>query len=219
MNKLSNHRLWLVATALAIVACYVGIPWVTATEKPTDSTVREPLKSVANFAEITDQRGRSVALFTEAARVIQSPRCMNCHPANRTPTQGDHLQPHRPPITANIEGHGPPGLACSTCHQADNVRTFGDPIASVPGHHPWVLAPASMAWQGLSLGEICEQLKDKSRNGNRTLEDIHKHMAEDGLVGWAWHPGSGRQAAPGTQQQFGALIQAWIETGAHCPSS
>jgi len=29
-----------------------------------------------------------VAIFVEAAKVITSPRCMNCHPATRQATQG-----------------------------------------------------------------------------------------------------------------------------------
>lgn len=74
-----------------------------------------------------------------------------------------------------------------------------------------------MAWQELTIGEICVQLKDPARNGNRTLAQIEKHLAEDHLVGWAWHPGAGRAPAPGTQVVFGELIAAWIKTGAHCP--
>jgi hypothetical protein len=74
-----------------------------------------------------------------------------------------------------------------------------------------------MAWQGKSLREICLQLKDGTRNGGRSLSKLHEHMAKDRLVGWAWHPGEGRSPAPGTQAQLGALIQAWISTGAHCP--
>ena len=47
-----------------------------------------PLKPVSAFARITDEKARSVALFVEAARVITSPRCMNCHPATRQATRG-----------------------------------------------------------------------------------------------------------------------------------
>ena len=57
------------------------------------------------------------------------------------------------------------------------------------------------------MGEICEQQKDEKRYGNRTLMEIHEHMAEHGLVGWAWSPGKGRNSAPVTQQQLGTLIQ------------
>ena len=43
-------------------------------------------------------------------------------------------------------------------------------------------------------------------------------MAHDELVGWGWSPGEGRTPAPGTQQQFGELIRAWIDSGAACPA-
>jgi hypothetical protein len=75
-----------------------------------------------------------------------------------------------------------------------------------------------MAWEGKSLREICEQLKDRKRNGGKTLAQIHEHNASDTLVGWGWNPGSGRTPAPGTQAQFGALTKAWIDSGAKCPA-
>jgi len=74
-----------------------------------------------------------------------------------------------------------------------------------------------MATQGKSLGEICLQWKDVARNGRRNLAKLREHVATDPLVGWAWHPGEGRSPAPGTQAQFGAIVQAWISTGAYCP--
>lgn len=114
-------------------------------------------------------------------------------------------------------GHGVPGLPCTTCHGKANVATLGKGIASIPGNPRWALAPASMAWQGKSLSEICEQLKDRARNGGHSLAEIHEHIATDPLVAWAWNPGEGRVPAPGTQRQLGELIGAWIATGAHCP--
>ena len=42
-------------------------------------------------------------------------------------------------------------------------------------------------------------------------------MAHDELVGWGWNPGVGRTPAPGTQEEFGKLIQAWADSGAQCP--
>ena len=177
------------------------------------------LKPVAAFSTIRDERARSVALLTEAARVIQSPRCLNCHPVNRQPTQGDDLHAHLPLMYAGPGDHGVAGLQCKSCHGDANFATLASSIASIPGHSHWGLAPASMAWQRKSLREICLQLKDGTRNGGRSLSQIREHMAKDSLVGWAWHPGEGRSPAPGTQAQFGALIRAWIVTGAHCPES
>ena len=74
-----------------------------------------------------------------------------------------------------------------------------------------------MALEGRSNGQICEQLKDPARNGNRSLAALHDHMAHDDLVAWGWNPGPGRASAPGTQAVLGDLIQAWIDTGAACP--
>jgi len=176
-----------------------------------------PLKPVSAFSTIRDQRERSVALFLEAAKVITSPRCMNCHPATRQPTQGDDLHAHVPPMYGGPADHGVAGLQCASCHGATNARTLSPSIASIPGNSHWGLAPASMAWQGKSPSEICAQLKDGSRNGGRSLAKIHEHVTTDPLVGWAWQPGDGRTPAPGTQVQFGELIEAWIATGAQCP--
>jgi hypothetical protein len=36
-------------------------------------------------------------------------------------------------------------------------------------------------------------------------------------VAWGWAPGAGRDPAPGSQGQLGALIRAWIDSGAACP--
>jgi hypothetical protein len=74
-----------------------------------------------------------------------------------------------------------------------------------------------MAWEGKSVGDICRQIKDPTRNGGRSLALLQEHFAKDDLVAWAWSPGAGRMPAPGTQEQLGTLIQAWIETGAECP--
>ncbi|HRE89147.1 MAG TPA: Isoquinoline 1-oxidoreductase subunit, partial [Myxococcota bacterium] len=79
------------------------------------------------------------------------------------------------------------------------------------------LAPRSMGWLGRGLGAICQQLKDPARNGQKTLAQIVEHTKHDPLVAWGWAPGADRAPAPGTQARFGALIEAWVETGAHCP--
>jgi len=89
--------------------------------------------------------------------------------------------------------------------------------SSIPGHPRWALAPREMAWQGKSIGDICRQLKDKTRNGGRDLAMLHEHVAKDDLVAYGWNPGKGRDPAPGTQQLAGELVQAWIDTGAECP--
>lgn len=172
----------------------------------------QALRPVSEFASIKNKKARSVALFEEAGKVIQHPRCVNCHPAGDRPLQTDAGRPHEPLVVRGADGHGAPAMECSNCHHDANF----DP-ARVPGHPKWHLAPLSMAWEGKSLGFICEQIKDPKRNGGLSLEQIAHHMAEDSLVGTGWLPGAGRVAVPGTQAQFGELIRAWIDTGAACP--
>jgi hypothetical protein len=74
-----------------------------------------------------------------------------------------------------------------------------------------------MAWEGKTLGQICAQIKDPARNGNRSLEALVEHIGTDHLVGWAWAPGGSRKPAPGTQKEAGALVETWVRTGAACP--
>ena len=61
------------------------------------------------------------------------------------------------------------------------------------------LVVAGMAWVEHTW------LFDPERNGGRSMAELHEHNAEDGLVGWGWHPGEGREPAPGSQEIFGEL--------------
>jgi len=211
-----KHRFICVFPALCVAITGIGIGASIAAS--TDTTSAEaPLRDVGSFDSITDPIVRSKALFEEAARVLTHPRCMNCHPATRLPTQGDDMHAHVPLMMAGDSGFGPDGMACTTCHGSGNRSIVGSRIKSIPGADPWLLAPASMAWQGLSIGQICAQVKDPERNGDRSLDDLIHHMGEDHLVAWAWHPGEGRTSAPGTQAEFGALVAAWVASGAECP--
>jgi hypothetical protein len=193
----------------ALIAA-LGLPLLTEVYSAEPSSA---LATPESFDGIADTSARSAALFTEAGKVLTSPRCMNCHPAGDRPLQGDIQRLHQPPVERGPDGFGAVTMRCATCHQDANF----DP-AGVPGHAHWHLAPREMAWQDKTLPEICAQIKDTARNGGRTLQQILTHIATDTLVGWAWAPGVGRQPAPGTQQELGALIKAWIETGASCPT-
>jgi hypothetical protein len=172
----------------------------------------EHLRPVSDFDTIADKNMRSVALFEEAGRVIRHPRCMNCHPRTDQPTQTEAMRVHMPLVTRGLDGAGAATLRCTTCHQAANFEVSG-----VPGNAKWKLAPLEMGWQGRTLGDICRQLLDPARSHMNRDELLH-HMTHDELVGWGWHPGANREPAPGTQAEFGALIKAWLETGAACPN-
>lgn len=204
----------LVATA-TIVWLVEPVPADVKASSPSEPD-RNGLRTAAAFDGIVDETERAQALFAEMGKVLTHPRCMNCHPAGDRPRQNDDVHPHQPPVVRGADGFGAIGMRCMTCHGAKNFD-FGGNRGSLPGHETWHLAPASMAWEGKSLTEICQQIKDPERNGGKSLSDLAEHNAHDGLVGWGWNPGPGRTPAPGTQAQFGDLTKAWIAAGAHCP--
>jgi hypothetical protein len=198
-------------TSLVALIAALGLPLLTEvySAEPPAAALATP----QSFDGIGDTAARSAALFTEAGKVLTSARCVNCHPAGDRPLQGETHRLHQPPVTRGDDGFGTVSMRCATCHQGSNFDTAG-----VPGNPHWHLAPREMAWQDKTLGEICAQIKDPARNGGRSLQQILTHMATDTLVGWAWAPGFGRKPAPGTQQELGALLDAWIKTGAACPA-
>ncbi len=195
-------------------------PSTPAISAPKDDDGKT-LKTVADFDNIGDETERSVAIFEETRKVLLHPRCLNCHPAANSPLQGMDMKKHMPPVVRGNSNFGAPGMTCNTCHGPENVEVVAQAkgLSSIPGNPNWHLAPIEMAWQGKALAEICVQIKDKNRNGGMDLAALVEHMGTDDLVGWGWKPGKGRDPVPGTQKQFGELYQAWVDTGAHCPSS
>ena len=173
----------------------------------------DTLASPESFAAIGDTAARSSALFTELGKVLTHPRCVNCHPAGDRPRQTDASRLHQPPVERGADGFGLAAMRCPICHQQANFEP-----GRVPGNPDWHLAPREMAWEGKTLAQICAQIKDPARNGGRSLEALVEHIGTDHLVGWAWAPGFGRRPAPGTQKHAGALVEAWVKTGAACPN-
>lgn len=200
----------LLTTGLLLAAA-----WAIVSGASAQQAILRPAES---FGAIQDQKARSVALFEEAGKVITHPRCVNCHPVSDRPLQGKDGHPHQPAVFAGDSGMGAGSVTCTGCHGPSNFTLVGTRTGSMPGHPQWHLAPREMAWQGKALGDICRQIKDPARNGGKTLVALHEHMATDGLVGWGWDPGKGRDPVPGTQALFGDLIKAWIDTGAECPA-
>ncbi|SNR37215.1 hypothetical protein [Puniceibacterium sediminis] len=98
------------------------------------------LKTVDEFAGIESEAERSTAVFQEVMKVIESPRCLNCHPRGDTPLQGDDMHPHMPPVQHGGADFGAPGLYCTTWHSAENVA-FLTGKGNISGHSPWQLAP------------------------------------------------------------------------------
>jgi hypothetical protein len=87
-----------------------------------------------------------------------------------------------------------------------------------PGAPDWGLPPSAMpmVWEGLSDRQLCKLLKDPTRNGHRTVEQIVEHMHTP-LVLWGWAPGDGRTPIPTPQNSFLLNVQQWVAKGAACP--
>jgi hypothetical protein len=198
---------------LQVLVVVVALPLGVLTAYAVSDGPVDTLAAPESFAAISDAAARSAALFAEVGKVLTNPRCVNCHPAGDRPRQADVGRLHQPPVERGPDGLGLPAMRCPICHQQANFEP-----GSVPGNPIWHLAPREMAWEGKTLGEICAQIKDPARNGGRSLEALVEHIGTDHLVGWAWAPGYGRQPAPGTQKEAGALVDAWVKTGAACPN-
>lgn len=168
------HKFLGVVAAAPVVVTGAAVQTLSQTRQPAASA--EELRPVSSFADIADTQSRSIALFQEAGKVLQHPRCVNCHPVGERPFQGDTMRPHEPLVVRGKDGHGAPCMACTTCHGGANF----DP-ARVPGDPHWHLAPASMAWEGKSAGHICNQLKDPAQRQPRHRR--HSQARCDGQPG------------------------------------
>lgn len=204
----------LLCCCAALVVGGCGRPhaeYPTRPLSPLPDVPKGQLHAPAAFEVIANRDHRSQALFMEMTRVLLHPRCVNCHPDGDEPYQNGGVL-HDPPVTRGAVDMGVVGMQCSSCHQERNAE-----LSRVPGAPHWALAPRSMAWYGKSPRHVCEQMKDKSRNGGKSLAQLVEHNGHDPLTGWGWNPGADREPVPGTQQEFGALVKAWVDTGAQCP--
>lgn len=156
--------------------------------------------------------------FTKMMDVLMHQRCMNCHPSDNLPKQGEDRRPHYFGIARGVDNVGFEATNCNTCHQSENNTYSG-----VPGAPHWSLAPASMGWQGLSLTAIAGLLLDAKSNGGRSHKELVEHMTQDSLVLWAWNPGvdvAGKQRVvpPVTKEVFKEAVTYWFDNGAIIPA-
>jgi hypothetical protein len=158
-------------------------------------------------------KAASTAAFLQAVKVLNHPRCMNCHTTVNWPTQGDDQRRHNFNVVRGADDKGAPGLRCTTCHQAQNQTAM-----NMPGAKDWHIAPLAMGWTGLTPGGLCKLLLDPKKNGGRSGEKVIEHMRADPLVMWAWTPGGTRKAPEISHKAFLASLETWINKGAHCPA-
>jgi hypothetical protein len=150
--------------------------------------------------------------FERLAEVLMHPRCLNCH-RREAPRQGDDARAHVPPVVRGPDNTGVSAMRCANCHRDSN-----NPASGVPGAPHWQLAPTSMGWNGLSVGGLCQAIKDPKRNGGRSLQELVEHVEHDALVRWAWDPGKNRAPIAIAHREFVEAFKAWVATGGMCPS-
>lgn len=161
-------------------------------------------------------------LFYEVA---SHPRCSNCHvgadnrPMWSGPSYG-RTRPHGMNINAGDSRIGAEALPCASCH---TTLSAPDDAANAVPHTPprvaqvWALPPVEAAWFGKSSPEICNQLKDPERNGNRTIAEVAIHLGHDRVLRWAWAPGGNRQPAPHSLDAATDALMKWAAAGTPCP--
>lgn len=211
-----KHRIALTALALASAAG-LCIPAFHATAG------KKTIKAVP--------KAEALAQWAKVYEVFSHPRCANCHvgPDNIPRWSGPHYQYSFAPKQSwgfhamGINGgmastpggirDGAATLRCATCHTEHNSPMHHGP----PGAEIWALAPVEMEWWRKSSAEICAQIKDRKRNGQRSLEAVAAHVEHDALVQWGWNPGPGRQSAPYSSKEIAEAIRIWATSGAPCP--
>jgi ribosomal protein L27 len=156
--------------------------------------------------------------FNKMMDVLTHQRCMNCHPNDNIPKQGEDSHSHYFGIKRGKDNVAFQAIKCTTCHQSENNNYSG-----VPGAPDWALAPASMYWEGLSRIEIAKSMMDSKRNGGRTPEETFHHLTEHELVLWAWEPGidakgNPRELPPVSKEDYIAAVTEWFENGHRIPS-
>lgn len=156
--------------------------------------------------------------FDKMMAVLMHKRCVNCHPNDNIPKQGEDSHPHYFGMARGEGNLGYQATTCNTCHQSENNDYSG-----VPGAPEWSLAPESMKWEGLTRTEIAESMLDPKRNGGRTHHEVMEHLTEHELVLWAWTPGidaagNARELPPVPVDEYIEAVKAWFEEGAVIPA-
>ena len=167
-------------------------------------------------------KAQGLDAWSRIYEVTSHPRCSNCHvgadnrPMWSGPSYG-RTRPHGMNINAGESRFGAETLTCVTCH----VPRSGDPDPKP--HTPpqvameWQLAPVEAEWFGKSSEQVCNQLRDPTRNGGRTFLEIANHLDHDVILQWAWNPGGGREPAPYSLQDHVNDVLAWGVAGMPCP--
>jgi len=203
---------------LAIIAVAVIISAAFKKDEPIKPGARNhvgaTLKDDRKKAD-AQRTKESKQAFLKAYTVFMNPRCMNCHPDGNQPLQGDDSHVHLQNVTRGPEGKGVFAMKCKNCHQDTNLEGYGFP----PGNGHWQMPPANrpMVFQGKSARELAIHFKNNKFTGFKTLNDMIKHVDEEGLVISSFNPPAGVTKIPMSHEEFVATVKEWIDKGAAVP--
>ena len=197
-------------SAMAIILFIMGVTICFAFNEPD-----KPVTTLRQTEEVKPPNPSEA--FDKMMAVLTHKRCVNCHPSDNRPRQGEDSHIHNFAVQRGADNHGLPALRCESCHQHEN-----NDFSGAPGAPEWSLAPIEMAWQGLSRVEIARSMLDPAINGGRTLEETVKHLTEHELVLWAWEPGvdaegSPREKPPVPKEEYIRAVKEWAAAGAPIP--
>ncbi|MCT4557118.1 MAG: hypothetical protein N4A61_03555 [Pelagimonas sp.] len=172
-------------------------------------------------------KAQGLAAWARIYEVASHPRCANCHtgesdrPMWSGPSYGK-TRVHGMNIQAGESRMGVEYTACQTCHTTkaedwDNANATPHTAPRVTAS--WQLAPVEADWFGRSSVEICEQLRDPERNGDRDMMELAEHLDHDVILHWAWAPGGTREPAPYSLQEHVNDILTWGIAGMPCPQN
>ena len=205
------------STIKPLLIVIVGVFIISAAFKKSDPTKSGvPGTSDSTLAVVDAQRIKeSKQAFLKAYTVFMNPRCMNCHPDGNQPLQGDDSHIHLQNVTRGPEGKGVFAMKCKNCHQDTNLEGYGFP----PGNGHWQMPPANrpMVFQGKSPRELALHFKNNQFTGFKTLNDMIKHVDEEGLVISSFNPPAGVTKIPMSHEEFVATVKEWIDKGAAVP--
>jgi len=170
---------------------------------------------------------RGLEAWARIYEVASHPRCSNCHvgadnkPMWSGPSYGE-TRPHGMNVVAGESRIGIETVTCATCHTTLSSDRPG--VNDVPHMAPkvamaWQLAPVEAEWFGKSSSEICNQIRDPERNGDRTFMALAAHLDHDLILHWAWKPGGGREPAPYSLQEHVNDVLQWGVAGMPCPTN
>jgi len=167
------------------------------------------------WAQPSSTSSDGVRAWNDVYRVLESPRCMNCHPSGDRPLQGDDSHVHKQNISRRSTAAGVP---CKSCHQLHNSEAAGV-VGGPPGATGWDLPPEAtpMVFQGRTPSQLCEQMKDPARNGHKSFPQLVEHVEHEPLVLWGWSPGGNRSTPPLPHAAFVSAFKTWLDAGAPCP--